>query len=75
MQFVYCLKVNRACLAFQTSVASAVTTMLSSDQIASALTARDIVMKSGGFSEKEVEAIQVAILELSTGYRYFRASV
>lgn len=49
--------------------------MLFSDQITGALTAGDIVMKSGGFSEKEVEAIQVAILEHSTGYWYFRASV
>jgi len=43
--------------------------------ITGALTAADIVGKAGGFSGKEIGAIQVAILEHSTGYWYFRASV
>jgi hypothetical protein len=43
--------------------------------ITGALTAGDIAEKSGGFSGKEIETIQVAILEHSTGYWYFRSSV
>jgi|GEM_PF-665676 len=43
--------------------------------ITGALTAADIAGKSGGFSGKDIESIQVAILEHSTGYWYFRASV
>lgn len=43
--------------------------------ITGALTAGDIIIKAGGFSGKEIGAIQAAILEHSTGYWYFRASV
>lgn len=43
--------------------------------ITGALTAGEMIMKAGGFSGKEIEAIQAAILEHSTGYWYFRASV
>jgi hypothetical protein len=42
--------------------------------ISGALTAGDIAGKAGGFSGKDIEIIQVAILEHSTGYWYFRAS-
>jgi hypothetical protein len=44
--------------------------------ITGAVTAGDIIGKSGGgFSGKDIEILQVAILEHSTGYWYFRASV
>jgi hypothetical protein len=43
--------------------------------ITGAVTAGDIIGKSGGFSGKDMEILQVAILEHSTGYWYFRASV
>ena len=42
--------------------------------ISGALTAGDIAGKAGGFSGKDIEIIQVAILEHSTGYWYFRAA-
>jgi hypothetical protein len=43
--------------------------------ITGALTAGRIAEKSGGFSGKDIESIQVAVLEHSTGYWYFRSSV
>jgi hypothetical protein len=43
--------------------------------IAGALTAGDIARKAGGFSAKDIDMIEVAILEHSTGYWYFRDSV
>jgi len=43
--------------------------------ITGALAAGDIAGKLGGFSEKDIATIQVAILEHSTGYWYFRSSV
>jgi len=43
--------------------------------ITGAVTAGDIIGKAGGFSAKDIEILQVAILEHSTGYWYFRASV
>ena len=43
--------------------------------ITGALTAGEIARKAGGFSEKDIERMQVTILEHSTGYWYFRDSV
>ena len=43
--------------------------------ITGAVTAGDIIGKAGGFPGKDIEILQVAILEHSTGYWYFRASV
>jgi hypothetical protein len=43
--------------------------------ITGAMTAGDIARKAGGFSEKDIEMMQVTILEHSTGYWYFRANV
>jgi hypothetical protein len=43
-------------------------------QIMGALTAGEIAAKQA-FPEKEIQMIQVAVLEHSTGYRYFRDSV
>lgn len=43
--------------------------------ITGAITAGDIIAKAGGFSAKDIEISEVAILEHSTGYWYFRASV
>lgn len=43
--------------------------------ITGALTAGEIAGKSGGFFGKDLDAIQVAIVEHSTGYWYFRSSV
>jgi hypothetical protein len=43
--------------------------------ITGAMTAGDIARKAGGLSGKDIENIQVTILEHSTGYWYFRASV
>ena len=43
--------------------------------ITGAMTAADIARKAGGFSEKDIEMMEVTILEHSTGYWYFRANV
>lgn len=43
--------------------------------ITGALTAGEIARKAGGFSEKDIEMMQVTIIEHSTGYWYFRDSV
>lgn len=43
--------------------------------ITGAMTAGDIARKAGGFSAKDIEMMQVTILEHSTGYWYFRANV
>ena len=43
--------------------------------ITGALTAGEIALKAGGFSEKDIEMMQVTIIEHSTGYWYFRDSV
>jgi hypothetical protein len=43
--------------------------------ITGALAAGDIARKAGGFSGKDIDMIEVAILEHSTGYWYFRDSV
>ena len=43
--------------------------------ITGALTAGEIAAKAGGFSAKDIDMIQVAVLEHSTGYWYFRDSV
>jgi len=43
--------------------------------ITGALTAGEIAGKAGGFTAKDIEIMQVTILEHSTGYWYFRASV
>ncbi len=43
--------------------------------ITGALTAGEIARKAGGFSEKDIERMQVTIIEHSTGYWYFRDSV
>ena len=43
--------------------------------ITGAMTAGDIARKAGGFSEKDIEMMEVTILEHSTGYWYFRANV
>jgi hypothetical protein len=43
--------------------------------ITGAMAAADIARKVGGFSGKDIEMMQVTILEHSTGYWYFRNSV
>jgi hypothetical protein len=43
--------------------------------ITGAMTAGDIARKAKGFSAKDIENMQVTILEHSTGYWYFRTSV
>ena len=43
--------------------------------ITGALTAGEIAVKAGGFSAKDIDLMQVAVLEHSTGYWYFRDSV
>ena len=43
--------------------------------ITGAMTAADIARKAGGFSDKDIEMMEVTILEHSTGYWYFRANV
>lgn len=43
--------------------------------ITGALTAGEIARKAGGFSQKDIEMMQVTIIEHSTGYWYFRDSV
>ena len=43
--------------------------------ITGALKAGQILKQAGGFSAKEIQDVQVAIIEHSTGYWYFRASV
>jgi len=43
--------------------------------ITGAMTAGDIARKAKGFSPKDIEHMQVTILEHSTGYWYFRKSV
>jgi len=43
--------------------------------ITGALTAGQIAKQIGGFSEKEIQEMQVAVIEHSTGYWYFRDSV
>lgn len=43
--------------------------------ITGALTAGEIAAKAGGFSAKDIDLMQVAVLEHSTGYWYFRDSV
>jgi len=43
--------------------------------ITGAMTAGDIARKAGGFSAKDIEMMQVTILEHSTGYWYFRTNV
>jgi hypothetical protein len=43
--------------------------------ITGAMKAGEILKQLGGFSEKEIEAIQAATIEHSTGYWYFRASI
>jgi len=43
--------------------------------ITGALTAGQIAKQMGGFSEKEIQEMQAAVIEHSTGYWYFRDSV
>ena len=43
--------------------------------ITGALTAGQIAKQIGGFSEKEIQEMQTAVIEHSTGYWYFRDSV
>ncbi len=43
--------------------------------ITGALTAGQIAKQIGGFSEKEIQEMQAAVIEHSTGYWYFRDSV
>jgi hypothetical protein len=43
--------------------------------ITGALTAAQIAKQIGGFSEKEIQEMQAAVIEHSTGYWYFRDSV
>jgi len=43
--------------------------------ITGALTAGEIAAKAGGFPAKDIDLMQVAVLEHSTGYWYFRDSV
>ena len=43
--------------------------------ITGALTAGEIAAKAGGFSAKDIDLMQAAVLEHSTGYWYFRDSV
>jgi len=43
--------------------------------ITGALMAGEIISKIGGFSRDEIDKLQVAIIEHSTGYWYFRSSV
>ncbi len=43
--------------------------------ITGALTTGEIAAKAGGFSAKDIDLMQVAVLEHSTGYWYFRDSV
>jgi len=43
--------------------------------ITGAMTTGEIAAKAGGFSAKDIDLMQVAVLEHSTGYWYFRDSV
>src|SRR3569623_998867 len=43
--------------------------------ITGAVMAGDLLRPVGGYSDKEIETIEAAVVELSTGYCYYRASI